>query len=714
MKKFRYKWLSSCCLATIILFTLLRSLVIADEVAVYQRANYEDIQMELFQEGKFPAPEVVLASEELPAETEKDFKEYLHKSFLRFDKQIPIEQYGLSKNNVRRLMQDLINNNPELFIVSGKCSVEMAGDTVQSVEPVYVASSNELKAYHVEMERILGLVNRNWSDLEKLLFIHDYMASNYEYDLTKKRHSARELLLEHKGVCQAYMLAYLELIKELGIPVECATDISMNHAWNVVRLNGNWYHVDVTWDDPLVSGSDGFGAARHTHFLLSDVAIIAAHENTQTGTSRVCNDTRYDDYYWRDITAPFVWCDKKWYIFVYKDYEFEWNDKKYSLYYINSICECIPSIGIGKSVFDVKNLYYNASNIGSFNDKLYYLSDSGINAYDVKKAQRSLEYPNLNSPYQYFAIDGLNLNYKLENGNTGKFVFKDNDVVVKTFNDFEYLISPYYKTVTLLNYTGNVKNVVIPNTIEGYKVQKIADSLFEGHDEIESISIPDSVTSIGGSAFKECSHLKNITIPDNVTSIEDSLFEDCSSLESITIPDNVISIGERAFYRCSSLTSVTIPDQVTYVGWGGFVNCSKLNSITIGKDVNYIDDYAFYWCPSLTSVYYKGDVPEVGTNLYGVPDGYTPDTLISYYPRGNASWKAAIQNGKWQGRGTAAWDAPVPPKVSYKQKNNTLTLTFTGTLQESTDCKKWTAVSGSLGTYTVKTGKGQKFYRVVQ
>jgi hypothetical protein len=104
----------------------------------------------------------------------------------------------------------------------------------------------------------------------------------------------------------------------------------------------------------------------------------------------------------------------------------------------------------------------------------------------------------------------------------------------------------------------------------------------------------------------------------------------------------------------------------------------------------------------------------VGDNLYGVPNGYTPDTLISYYPRGNASWKSAIKNGKWQGRGTAEWDAPVPPKVSYKRKNNTITLTFTGTLQESTDCKKWTTVSGAQGTYTVNTGKNKKFYRCVK
>ena len=71
-----------------------------------------------------------------------------------------------------------------------------------------------------------------------------------------------------------------------------------------------------------------------------------------------------------------------------------------------------------------------------------------------------------------------------------------------------------------------------------------------------SITIPDSVTSIGWYAFSGCSSLTSITIPDSVTSIEYGAFEDCSSLTSITIPDSVTSIGYGAFYDCSSLTTV--------------------------------------------------------------------------------------------------------------------------------------------------------------
>ena len=72
-----------------------------------------------------------------------------------------------------------------------------------------------------------------------------------------------------------------------------------------------------------------------------------------------------------------------------------------------------------------------------------------------------------------------------------------------------------------------------------------------------SITIPDSVTSIGAWGFHNCTSLTNITIPDSVTSIGDRAFYGCSSLASITIPDSVTSIGYWAFYGCNGLTDVT-------------------------------------------------------------------------------------------------------------------------------------------------------------
>jgi len=93
-----------------------------------------------------------------------------------------------------------------------------------------------------------------------------------------------------------------------------------------------------------------------------------------------------------------------------------------------------------------------------------------------------------------------------------------------------------------------------------------------------SVTIPDSVTSIGNQAFQGCFGLTNITIPVNVTSIGYGAFSNCIGLASITIPANVTSIGDYAFYGCDSLTTITIPASVTSIGNGAFESCDSLTS----------------------------------------------------------------------------------------------------------------------------------------
>ena len=129
-------------------------------------------------------------------------------------------------------------------------------------------------------------------------------------------------------------------------------------------------------------------------------------------------------------------------------------------------------------------------------------------------------------------------------------------------------------------------------------------------------AIPDSVTTIGDYAFQYCHRLKSVTIPDSVTTIGDYAFSGCSSLISVTIPDSVTTIGDSVFSCCSSLTSVTIPDRVTTIGDWAFYYCSSLTSVTIPDSVTTIGDYAFYNCSSLTSVTIPDSVATIGSNAF--------------------------------------------------------------------------------------------------
>ena len=106
-------------------------------------------------------------------------------------------------------------------------------------------------------------------------------------------------------------------------------------------------------------------------------------------------------------------------------------------------------------------------------------------------------------------------------------------------------------------------------------------------ENITSVSIGNSVTSIGDYAFKDCSGLTSVTIPNSVKSIGRVAFYHCSGLTSVTIPNSVTSIGKEAFSRCSSLTNVTIGNSVTRIGEKAFSNCYALTEINVATDNPY-------------------------------------------------------------------------------------------------------------------------------
>ncbi len=113
-------------------------------------------------------------------------------------------------------------------------------------------------------------------------------------------------------------------------------------------------------------------------------------------------------------------------------------------------------------------------------------------------------------------------------------------------------------------------------------------------------------TSIGSYAFRNCTRLTSVTISNSVRSIGSYAFRNCTGLTSITIPDSVTGIGDYAFYDCTSLTSVTIGSGVRSIGYWAFSGCTRLSSVTIGSGVRSIGDKAFEDCTGLTSINYRG------------------------------------------------------------------------------------------------------------
>ena len=167
-------------------------------------------------------------------------------------------------------------------------------------------------------------------------------------------------------------------------------------------------------------------------------------------------------------------------------------------------------------------------------------------------------------------------------------------------------------------YTANCKGITKLIISEG--TTYIGGGQYKGWDKLVSVTIPNSVTSIGQSAFDGCSSLQELTLPFvggsetkntflgyifGASEYSESPKYVPTSLKKVTIT-KATSIGDYAFCGCGSLTSITIGDSVTSIGSSAFRGCSSLISITIPNSVPSIGDSAFSSCSSLSKVYYKG------------------------------------------------------------------------------------------------------------
>ena len=287
--------------------------------------------------------------------------------------------------------------------------------------------------------------------------------------------------------------------------------------------------------------------------------------------------------------------------------------------------------------------------------------------------------------------------------------------------------------ITITGYTDTNPVVIIPGSTNGYPVTVIGANVFY-NSTITSVTIPDSVVSIGSAVFGFCNRLTSVAIPGNVTNISDRPFLGCSGLTNIivnatnpsytsaggvlfnklltsliqypgglagsyTIPASVTNIGLEAFALCSGLTSVAISSGVTNIN-SAFYNCSSLTNVTIPSSVSAFNGYDFAYCVNLHKVIFPGNAPLVegrpgsadSTVFYG-------ETGTVYCPLEATGWSSSF--GGWP---TATYKLP-PPTVALSTYSNLPTLFFptaTGTnyvLQMTTNlaASNWVTVTITNG-----------------
>ncbi len=227
-----------------------------------------------------------------------------------WDAEIDLSIYNLTANDMNSIWPDVAQDNPDLFYVLGNYYTTSPDGIVQKCRFTYNTAYNKksVAEYKAAIDRVFAeVIEANMSDEQKATSLHDYLVQHMVYDqnannnLGIEKRNAYEALVNGIGVCEGYTLAYAALLKKAGIESDYCKSKAMNHIWNYVKLDGKWYHADLTYDDATAKSQVGeMGYVKHSNFLLSDAAMSKTHN--WDANDITCSSTKYDNSWHK--TAP--------------------------------------------------------------------------------------------------------------------------------------------------------------------------------------------------------------------------------------------------------------------------------------------------------------------------------------------------------------------------------------------------------------------------
>lgn len=310
-----------------------------------------------------------------------------------FDEQIYIGDFKNDGKKLKYIIKTVLRMHPELFYVDPtRYMVGSDGTYVAVICPIYIddrqTALSKLDTFNSNVAKYIEKVDPSMSDFEKVVVLHDELVLNcyYAEEDGADNITAYDSIVNGKANCLGYSVAYSYLLSLVGIKSEIVESSAMYHIWNKVCIDGEYYNVDLTWDDPM---PDREGHTAHKYFLLSDNAIssgndeISGHYGFDFAHFK-SDSTKYDNALFHEFDTELCFADGNCYVI----------DNKYGSEYERCLIKYDTKSDAAETIrkldfkwkSGVKSYWKGGfSSIFEHNGMLYYNDSERIYSYDIDK-----------------------------------------------------------------------------------------------------------------------------------------------------------------------------------------------------------------------------------------------------------------------------------------------------------------------------------------
>ena len=374
---------------------------------------------------------------------------------------IDVSGLGLTSDDIDNgAVKYIINSHPEFISLSGGYRYWTSGSTITKIEFTYLTNAKEeQQELDAALQEVKSKIDTSgMSDEEIVLAYHEYLTSTvaYAYEdyfngtiAANHGYDMYGALVKHSCVCQGYAETMFYLLREAGLSCAIASSENINHAWNIVKIHGKWYHIDATWDDPVW---DMPGRSYHDYFLVSfdtmnkntlinhtkdrtDMVVSAQWGDTYT----TAVDTTYESgKFWNGIEKAIFYKDGYWYSISEGSSKTSFNINKYQ--YSTNINKVLYS-GTAKWATPSGGYYPGVySSIYLRGDNLYFTTPDSLNKIDITSTNVTpTELINIRTQYNsstgnnlyafgeqygklvYFITDSPNIKKTKDSSNSSKY-----------------------------------------------------------------------------------------------------------------------------------------------------------------------------------------------------------------------------------------------------------------------------------------------------